>query len=147
MSEVTKFFEQRIEEWLQAEMAKDELFRKTVESKPEKSVKEACNYVLMVAKETKQAGWDDSEVYGLVRHYYDEDDIEDIEEQHPSKIIVSGHVDLTEQEKAEAMEQAKNEYYAELRRHAEAKEEAHRKLRKQRKAEAETQQLDLFGGL
>lgn len=147
MSEVTKFFEQRIEEWLQAEMAKDELFRKTVESKPNKSVKEACNYVLKVAKETKQVGWDDSEVFGLVRHYYDEDDIEDVGDQGPSKIIVSGYVDLTEQEKAEAMEQAKKEYLAQLKREADAREEAHKRLKQQRKAEAETQQLDLFGGL
>ena len=119
----------------------------SVESKPEKSVKEACNYVLKVAKESNQVGWDDSEVYGLVRHYYDGDDIKDVGDQNPSKIIVSGHVDLTEQEKAEAMEQAKKEYLAQLKRQAEAKEEAHKRLKQQRKEEAETQQLDLFGGL
>ena len=147
MSEGTKFFEQRIEEWLQAEMAKDELFRKTVESKPKKSVKEACNYVLKVAKDSKQVGWDDSEVFGLVRHYYDEDDIKDVGDQNPQKIIVTGHVDLTEVEKAEAMEAAKQEYLAQMKRKAETDEERHRLLKKKRKAEAETQQLDLFGGM
>lgn len=104
---VTKYFVQRIETWLHEAMEKDELFRKTVESKPEKTVEGACNYVLSVAKQTKQQGWDDDEVYGLVRHFYDEDDIKDPGDQNPSRIVVSGHVDLTEEEKVEAMEAAK----------------------------------------
>lgn len=123
---VTKYFEQRIEEWLNSEMAKDELFKKTVESKPEKTVEGACNYVLSIAKQTRQVGWDDSEVYGLVRHYYDEDDIKDVGDQHPSQIIVSGHVDLTEEEKAEAMEAAQRKYYREIKER-EAKKEEERK--------------------
>lgn len=152
MSEVTKYFEQRIEEWLQEEMAKDELFRKTVESKPQKTVKEACNYVLSVAKKTKQVGWDDSEVYGLVRHYYDEDDIKDVGDQCPSKIIVTGLVDLSESEKAEAMAQAVRNYEAELKKKdLEAKKKAE-ELEKERKAKLREKRVmetavqgDLFG--
>ena len=157
-NQVTKFFEQRISEWLEREMKADPLFAETVKSKPQKTVKGACNYVLSVAKKTGQAGWDDDEVYGMVKHFYDEDDVKDPGSQNPSKVIVSGHVDLTEEEKQEAMEKAKEEFKKDMEAKAAAAERA-RKEKERKDAEEKRRKLeekrakemammgDLFGGL
>ena len=152
---VTAIFEQRIQQWLDEEVKKDPLFAERVKAVGDtKNIVGACNYVLSVARETGQAGWSDEEVYGLVRHYYDEDNVTDPGDQHPAKVVVSGHVDLTEQQIAEAKAQAVANYERELRaeakrREQEAKEaEAKRReeLKAQRKAQQEqTGQMDLFG--
>lgn len=155
---VTKFFIQRIDEWVKEEMERDPLFAETVKSKPQKTVEGACNYVLSVAKKTGQAGWDDAEVYGMVKHFYDEDDLKDPGNQSPSKVIVSGHVDLTEEEKQEAMEKAKAEFKKDMEAKAAAAEKA-RKEKERKDAEEKRKKLeekrakenammgDLFGGL
>lgn len=156
---VTKYFEQRIQQWLDEEMEKDALFRKRVESvRVEKTVKGACNYVLSVAKQSRQAGWDDDEVFGLVRHYFDEDDVKDPGDQNPSKVIISGHVDLSQEEKQEAMDKAKEEFKQELRQKAAAEEKARQEAEKKKaeerrkalmeKREKENAMMgDLFGGM
>ncbi len=154
---VTKYFVERVTAWVENEKQADPEFAKLVESKPQKTIEGACNYVLSVAKSTGQAGWDDAEVYGMVRHFFDEDDVKDPGNQNPSKIVVSGHVDLTAEEKAEAMEKAKEEYKADLIKAA-AKAEAERKAKEQKAAEERRRKLeekrekelamqgDLFGG-
>jgi hypothetical protein len=157
-SSVSRFFIQRIEQWLEREMENDPLFAETVKSKPQKTVEGACNYVLSVAKKTGQAGWDDEEVYGLIRHFYDEDSLKDPGNQNPSKVIVSGHIDLTEEEKKKAMEEAKAEYKKDMERKAAAAEkerkekerqaaEERRKKLEEKRAESLRMQGDLFGGL
>mgnify|MGYP002511745686 CR=1 FL=1 len=98
-SQVTKYFIQRIQEWLDSEMERDAQFKARVESvKDTKTVEGACNYVLKCAKDSGQCGFDDAEVYGMVRHFFDEDDVKDPGDQNPSKIVVSGHVDLTQEQ-------------------------------------------------
>lgn len=131
-SSVTKYFEQRIERWLESEMAKDEEFAESVRSKPEKTVHGACNYVLEQVRKSGQAGWDDSEVYGMVRHFFDEDELKDPGEQRVQRIVVPGHIDLTDEQKAEAMEKAQEQYLREIRE-KEAKKEKER-IEKERKA-------------
>lgn len=54
-SQVTKYFVQRIEEWLASEMEKDPQFKARVEAvKGKKTVEGACNYVLKCAKDSGQ---------------------------------------------------------------------------------------------
>lgn len=156
MSKVTEFFQKRIEAWLESEMERDPQFAEVVRSKPDKTVEGACNYVLKCAKDSKQCGYDDAEVYGMVRHFYDEDDVKDPGDQHPGRIIVSGHVDLSESEKAEAMANAEKQYLQEIRRR-EAEKEAKKKEAMQKAAEerrkrleeqrAKDAQMDLFAGM
>lgn len=148
---VTKHFVRRIQQWLDEEMQRDPLFAETVKSKPQKTVQGACNYVLKIARDTGQCGWDDSEVYQLVRHFYDEDDINDPGSQDPSKIIVSGHVNLTAEEKELAFEQAKLEYKKQLEQKAieeeQARKEKERKRLEERREQTKAQTLDLFGDI
>lgn len=138
---VTKFFIQRIQAWMDEECKNDAEFAELVKSKPGKTVEGCCNYILKVAKDTRQVGWDDAEVFGMVRHFWDEDDLKDPGAQNPSKIIVSGHIDLTAEEKAEAMEQAKAEYKLELKKAA-AKAEAERKEKERAAAEERRRKLE-----
>jgi hypothetical protein len=159
MAEVTNYFEQRISEYVANEMKNDELFRKHVEQHPEKNVKDACRYVLAQVKESQQCGWDDSEIYGMVKHYYDEADIEvPSDDSNVQRIVVAGHIDLTESERSAARQAAEDRYYRELkdikRREAEEQErkekqkaEERRKALEERRKQQPQLMGDLFGGL
>lgn len=152
-SQVTKYFIQRIQEWLDSEMERDPQFKARVESvKDTKTVEGACNYVLKCAKDSGQCGFDDAEVYGMVRHFFDEDDVKDPGDQKPSKIVVSGHVDLTQEQIEAAKEAARQQYYNEIRAAEEQKRKDAEEKERQRKAELrekrmqeQTAQQDLFG--
>ena len=150
---VTKYFIQRIEEWMQKEMESDPLFRERVEAvKNKKTVEGACNYVLKCAKDSGHCGYDDAEVYGMVRHFFDEDNVSDPGDQRPSKIIVSGKVDLTAEQIEAAKEAARNQYYNEIKAAEERKRKEAEEKERQRKAELREKRLqeqsaqqDLFG--
>lgn len=152
-SKVTKFFIQRIEEWMKKEMEKDAQFKARVEAVREtKTVEGACNYVLKCAKDSGQCGFDDDEVYGMVRHFFDEDDVQDPGDQNPSRIVVSGHVDLTQEQIEEAKEAAQQRFFNELKAAEERKRKDAEEKERQRKAELrekrmqeQTAQQDLFG--
>ena len=151
MESVTKVFEQRIGAWLdQARKQDAEFDKKVAESK--KDVKGCCNYILSEVRKSKQCGYDDAEVYGMAQHYFDEDSIKDPGKQSVERIVVTGHIDLSETEREEVKQQAVAEYKAELRKADKAKkaklerEEKERKakLLEKRKSEQDSQ-LDLFG--
>lgn len=152
-SQVTKYFIQRIQAWMDSEMARDEQFRARVEAvKDKKTVEGACNYVLKCAKDSGQCGYDDAEVYGMVRHFFDEDDVTDPGDQNPSRIVVSGKVDLTAEQIEEAKEAARQQYYNEIREAEERKRKEAEERERQRKAEIrerkiaeQSAQQDLFG--
>lgn len=152
-NQVTDYFEQCISKWLEAERKKDPIFdKKVAESK--KDVQGCCNFILKQVKASKQCGYADEEVYGMARHYFDEESIKDPGKQDQCRVVVSGHVDLSESEKAEAMAQAVRNYEAELRKkdiEAKAKADEAEKERKaklrERRVQAENSQLDLFGGM
>ena len=149
--EVTKYFEQCISRWLEAEKVKDAAFAKKV-AESGKNVEGCCNYILQQVKASKQCGYADEEVYGMARHYFDEDELKDPGSQGASRVVVSGHVDLSESEKAEAMAQAVRNYEADLKKKAieeeakakKAEDERKAKLREQRVKETAVQG-DLFG--
>ena len=150
---VTKYFIQRIEEWMQKEMESDPQFKARYEAvKDKKTVEGACNYVLKCAKDSGQCGFDDAEVYGMVRHFFDEDDVKDPGDQKPSKIIVSGKVDLTAEQTEAAMEAARQQFYNEIKAAEEQKAKEAEEKERQRKAELREKRLqeqsaqqDLFG--
>lgn len=154
MEEVTKYFEERIAAFIESEKEKDKLFRKQVNKKKDKSPEGACRYILGVVKESGQCGWDDSEIYGMVKHYYDEDNIKvPADDSGVSRVVVTGHIDLSESEKAEAKAAAERMYLNELReqerkrKDEEAKKEKERKQALMEKRKQEQQlQGDLFGG-
>ena len=153
MANVTDVFVEHIQRWLDEEMKKDAQLAGKVKA-GSKTVEMACNYVLSEVKKSGRCGFDDAEVYGMVRHFFDEDDLQDPGEQDVQRIVVPEHIELSEQEKAEELEQAlkayRNEQIAKIRREAEEKEKKEKErlaAQREKRKELQQTQLDLFGGL
>lgn len=100
-------FKESIKAYLDKRASEDELFAITYE-KENKNLDECCNYVMKCAKDGGCAGYSDDEVFGWAVHYYDEDDIKNIKPI-SGKVIINKSVELSEEDKAEAMREAKEE--------------------------------------
>lgn len=72
---------------------------------PEKSIDDCVKYILGEVSAIGQCGYTDEEIFGMAIHYFDEDKIE-IRKSNVSHIAVNHHVDLTQEEIAEARELA-----------------------------------------
>lgn len=96
-----------VEAMLNARAEQDELFAITL-AKPNKSLKECCDYIYKEVKRIGREGYTDAEVLAMAVHYYDEDDIKPGSVQKPGKVIVNTPmeapkpVELTEAQKEEA---------------------------------------------
>lgn len=100
-----------IQQYLVKRAAEDELFAVSY-AKPKKSLDECWKYILgEMRKRGTAVGATEEEVYGLAVHYYDEDDIE-VSKVTPVASVsrASAKVELTEEEKAKAREQALEAY-------------------------------------
>ena len=60
-------------------------------------------------KSTGCSGFSDDEIYGQCIHFFDEDNI-DIGKEIQCKVVVNHHIELTEEEKAEARQNAIRQY-------------------------------------
>ena len=146
---VTKYFEQAISRWLDKEKANDEMFADQVKASG-KTVEGCCNYIIQRVRESKQCGYSDDEIYGMARHFFDEDSEKDPGKQDVQRIVVSGHIELSESEKAELKRQAEKEYLRQLQEEAKKRETAQREKMKARQqaskdSAAKVVQGDLFG--
>ncbi len=57
-------------------------------------------------------GFDDDEIYGMAVHYYDEDNL-DAGKKINCKVVVNHVVELTEKEKQDLKDKARNDFYTE----------------------------------
>ena len=103
----SKNFTENIKNYLEKRAAEDQLFAENYK-KPNKSIEECCNYIMKCAKDGGCAGYSDEEVYGWAVHYYVEDDIKDIKPI-SGKVVINQSVELSEEDKAKAKEQAMRE--------------------------------------
>ncbi|MBF4484410.1 PcfK-like family protein [Flavobacterium sp. CSZ] len=99
----SKEFKEAIQNYLEKRAAEDELFAVTYK-KENKSLEECCNYIMNCAQSGGCGGYSDNEVFGWAVHYYDEDDIKNIKSV-SGKVIVNHSVELSEEDKAKAVEQ------------------------------------------
>ena len=107
----TDNFKRTIQEYLEVRAKTDELFAKSY-AKPNKSIDECITYILNEVQRSGCNGFDDDEVFGIAVHYYDEDNI-DVGKKINCKVVVNHTVELTEKEKQELKEKARNDFYAE----------------------------------
>lgn len=155
----TELFIKRIEDYLKKEADADQEFAKRMQEQPEKTPEAVCNYILSEVSKTKQSGWADEEIYGMAKHFIDEAELKDPGEKanSVSRVVVDTHVDLTEEQKQEAMEKAQKNFERKLedehKRKEEEKRERERKAKEKRlqaakeKHEMESSLMgDLFGG-
>lgn len=156
----TKLFIKRIEGYLKKEADADHEFAKKMREQPEKTPEAVCNYILSEVSKAKRSGWADEEIYGMAKHFIDESGLKDpgSEANGVSRVVVDAPVELTEEQKREAMEEARKSFERKLEeerarkleewgeRERKAKEKR-RRADKERRAKEATVMGDLFGGL
>ena len=107
----TEHFKQTIKAYLDERAKNDELFAVSY-AKENKNMDDCVTFILNQVKRSECMGLTDEEVYSLAVHFFDEDDIE-IGNSIACNVIVNHTVELTEEEKAQARQEALKEYQAE----------------------------------
>ena len=107
----TEHFKQTIKAYLDERAKNDELFAVSY-AKETKNMDNCVTFILNQVKRSKCMGLTDEEVYSLAVHFFDEEDIE-IGNPIACNVIVNHTVELTEEEKAQARQEALKEYQAE----------------------------------
>lgn len=149
MSKEQNHVKDAIKAYLDERAKNDEQFARSY-AKANKNIDECFDYVIgEVRKRGNAVYMTDAEVFGLAVHYYDEDDIKINRLPEGTKLSASAPaVELSEEDKAKAYEQAVNEYRQQcIGRMKAAEKEKARKLAERRKAEREkshTLQPSLF---
>ena len=107
----TEHFKQTIKAYLDERAKNDELFAVSY-AKENKNMDDCVTFILNQVKRSKCIGLTDEEVYSLAVHFFDEDGIE-IGNSIACNVIVNHTVELTEEEKAQARQDALKKYQAE----------------------------------
>ena len=110
----TEQFTRTIAEYLNLRAATDTLFAPNLQ-KPHKSIEQCITYILNQVQKSGCNGFEDDEIYSMAVHYYDEDDLE-VGNAIPCNVVVNHTIVLTDEEKAEARQQALAQYQAEVLR-------------------------------
>ena len=115
MNKTTDYFKRTIQAYLEQRAAEDKLFAASY-SKPNKNIDECVTYLLHWAKSQCNGGngigVTAGEVLSQAVHYFDEDDIE-VGKPLQCQVMVCHDMELTDEEKAEARQQAIRQYQAE----------------------------------
>lgn len=134
----TEQFKQTIKAYLDKRAAEDTLFAASY-AKEGKSIEKCVTYILSQVQKSGCCGFADDEIYSMAVHYYVEDNIE-VGKPINGRVIVNHHIELTDEEKAQARKDAIIAY----------QEEEIQKMRernhkpKPQKESANEQQLSLF---
>lgn len=107
----TEHFTRTIAEYLNQRAMTDPLFASNL-IKPNKNIEECITYILNEVQKSGCNGFDDDEIYSMAVHYYDEDNIE-IGKATNCQVMVNHMVELTDEEKAEARQEAIKQYQRE----------------------------------
>lgn len=148
----TNLFIKRIEEYLKKEADADQEFAKRMQEQPEKTPEAVCNYILSEVSKTRQSGWTDEEIYGMAKHFIDEAELKDpgSKANSVSRVVVDTHVDLTEEQKQEAMKKAQKNFERKLEEEQRERERKAKEKRLQAAKEKQEKEAaimgDLFGG-
>jgi len=138
----TEHFKHVIQAYLEQRAAEDKLFAASYH-KTNKSMDECITYLLNWAKSQcdggNAIGMTGGEVISQAVHYFDEDDIE-VGKPLQCQVMVCHDMELTDEEKAEARQQAIRQYQAgELR-----KLQSRNKAKASQKTNAQQVELSLF---
>ncbi len=114
----TAYFTRTILTYLEQRAETDPLFAKSF-AKTDKNIDDCIKYILNTVQKSGCNGFTDIEVYSMAVHYYDEDNIEVGNPMNGCQIAVNHVVELTEEEKAEARQEAikklQNEAYTKMK--------------------------------
>lgn len=101
---VSNHFTRTILTYLELRAESDNLFAESF-AKENKNIDDCVTYILNEVQKSGCMGFADDEIYSMAVHYYDEDDIE-VGKPMNSKIVVNHVVELTEEEKEQAKQDA-----------------------------------------
>ena len=107
----TEHFTRTIAEYLNQRAATDPLFAPNLQ-KPNKSIEGCVTYILHQVQASGCAGFEDFEIYSMAVEYYDKDQI-DAGNPINCNVCVNHTIELTEEEKAEARQEAIKQYQRE----------------------------------
>lgn len=107
MSLKNDHFKKAIQDYLEKTAEAEPMFADKY-TNPKKSIDECINFIFGKVKDSGRKGFTDPEIYGLARHYYDEDDVK-VGKSGNMRVIVNHVPELTEQEKKELREKAQQE--------------------------------------
>lgn len=138
MNKTTDHFKRTIQAYLDNRAAEDKLFAANY-NKPNKNIEDCVTYILNWVQKSGCNGFTDGEIYFQAVHYYDEDDIE-VGKPLQCQVVVNHTVELTDEEKAEARQQAIRQYQAEELR----KLQNRNKAKASQKTNAQQVELSLF---
>lgn len=75
-------------------------------SKPDKNIDDCVTYILNEVKKSGCNGFHDEEIYNMAVHFYDEDNIKIGTPINNAHVVVNHFVELTEEEKLQARQEA-----------------------------------------
>ena len=107
----TEYFKRTIQAYLEERAMEDELFAAKYDN-PDKNIDDCVTYILNWVQKSGCNGFCDDEIYGQAIHYYEEKDIE-VEKPLNCQVSVNHHIELTEEEKAQARQEAIRQYQQE----------------------------------
>jgi hypothetical protein len=110
----SEVFKNTIKEYLDIRAAADNLFKPFYDN-PDKNIDDCITYILNEVQRMGVNGLDDSEVYGMAVHYYQEETIDVGAANKSARVVVNHHVELSqteiEQIKQDAIKRAQEEQY------------------------------------
>lgn len=101
----TAYFTRTILTYLEKRAGTDYLFAESF-ANPNKNIDDCCTYILNEVQKSGCNGFHDDEIFGMAVHYYDEDNIEIGKPINHANIAVNHVVQLTEEEKEQARQDA-----------------------------------------
>lgn len=134
---VSNHFQETVKAYLDERAQTDELFAASY-AKENKSIKECCDYILGEVQKSGCSGFADEEIFSMAVHYYDEDDIK-VGKASDCHVVVNHTVELTEEEKLQARQEAMNKAIEEQRALLKKKP-----VKPKKEEEKEVKQMSLF---
>ena len=110
----TEHFKKTIKAYLDSRASTDSLFAVSY-AKENKNLDDCITFILNQVKASGCCGMTDDEVYSLATHYYDEDDI-NVGSPISCAVVVNHQIELTDEEKEQARQEAIKAYQAEQMR-------------------------------
>ena len=125
----TRAFNDTIKSYLEERAENDALFAVKF-ANPSKSVEDCVTFIINQVQKSGCNGFEDAEIYGMAIHYYEESEIE-VGALPNCQVVVNHTVELTEEEKEQARQEAINklrdEEMAKMRRPIQPRKTAEKK--------------------
>ena len=103
----TQAFQDTIAQYLMARAEKDPMFAVKL-ANPSKTMEQCCQFIIGEVKKSGCCGFTDDEIFGWAMHFWDEPEIEVSNIATNCQVVVNHTVELTEEEKEQARQDAIN---------------------------------------